>query len=116
MDGTILCEVWNRGLFFETVDNSLNFEKRIDELSYKHLIRVWKNSFFLKCSHYNSGVIGVQVTLQNTHWKGGADAPLFPKPYKSCQYHAVKGKSHFVIYKAGFFFILVYIHPAHEEE
>lgn len=63
----------DRGLFFETVDNDFRCEKRIDKLSYKRLMCVpGKTVSSLKCSHYNSGVIGVQVTLQNTHWKGGA--------------------------------------------
>lgn len=85
----------DRGLFFETVDSGFRFEKRIDKLSYKRLMCVpGKTVSSLKCSHYNSGVIGVQVTLQNMHWKGGADAPLF----QNLTSHAVEGKSYLAVY------------------
>lgn len=63
---------------------------------------------------YNSNVIGVQITFQRKHWKGGKCTLLFSKPYNLDSYFAVKGKSYSASYWIGFFFIHVYIHAVHK--
>lgn len=48
MDVTIPSRYGTGDCFLELLTVVLDEEKRIDELSYKYLKRVWKNSFFLK--------------------------------------------------------------------
>ena len=64
--------------------------------------------------HNNPNVIGVQVTFQRKHWKGGEHTLLLLKPYNLNNYFAVKEKSCLVAYWVGFFFIPVYIHAVHK--
>jgi hypothetical protein len=64
--------------------------------------------------HYNPNVIGVQVTFQRKHWKGGEHTLLLLKPYNSDNCYTVKEKSCLAAYWIGFFFIPVYIHAVHK--
>ena len=65
--------------------------------------------------HNNPNVAGVQVTFQKRHWKGGEHTLLLLKPYSPDNDYTVKEKSCLASYRAGFFFIHIYIHILHKE-